>query len=402
MVVILESMARLPHVALLIETSRSYGREVLRGVRRYMSEQGPWSVYLETRALESEAPAWLRGWKGDGILVRTGTAALARQVRATSVPVVELRSRRFNPRAPWVGVDNRALGETVAEHLLDRGFRTFGLLALDTEDFFRERCANFVATLRRRGLPCVVLQAPPRAEHPARWEAQQRELVGWVRRLPKPAGIMACTDQLGFWLLDACARAGIPVPEEIAVVGVENDEALCLMARPPLSSVALNTERIGYEAAGMLDRLMRGRALRNPVVHVEPLGIVARQSSDVVAVEDPRLARALRHIREHACEGIGVGDVLLAASLSRSTLERGLRRLLGRSPHDELGRVRLERARRLLVETDLKLAAVAHRAGFRHVQHFCAVFKKAFGRTPGRYRRRRTSPSGGGTHDPGG
>ncbi|MBV8878834.1 MAG: xylose operon transcription regulator XylR, partial [Planctomycetaceae bacterium] len=125
-------MARIPHVALLIETSRSYGREVLRGVRRYLAEHGPWSVYLETRALESEAPPWLRGWKGDGILARTGSAALGRRIRATSVPVVELRSRRFNPRVPWVGVDNRALGSMVADHLLERGFRRFGLLALDS------------------------------------------------------------------------------------------------------------------------------------------------------------------------------------------------------------------------------------------------------------------------------
>jgi LacI family transcriptional regulator len=380
-------MARLPRVALLIETSRSYGRGVLRGVRRYLGEHGPWSVYLETRSLESQAPPWLPGWRGDGILVRTGTAALARQVRAASVPAVELRSRRLNPRAPFVGVDNRALGDAVADHLLDRGLRHFGLLALDTEDFFRERCENFVSTLRRRGLACDVLRAPPRAERPARWEAQQRRLLAWLRRLPKPAGVMACTDQLGFWLLDACARGGLRVPEEVAVVGVENDDALCPMARPPLSSVALDTERVGYEAAAMLDRLMRGRSPARRVLHVEPLGVVARRSSDVVAVEDGRLARALRHIREHACEGIGVGEVVRGAAISRSTLERGLRRLLGRSPHDELVRVRLDGARRLLLDTDLKLAAVARRAGFRHVQRFCALFKEAYGRTPGRYRR---------------
>lgn len=375
-------MARLPHVALLVETSRSYGRGLLRGVRRYLSEQGPWSVYLETRALESEAPPWLRGWKGQGILTRTGSAAVARQVRAARVPAVELRTRRYDPRLPWAGVDNRALGRLVADHLTERGFRSFGLLALDTEDFFRERCDNFRATLRERGLPCVVRDG---AEHP-RWETQQKDLARWLRALPKPVGIMACTDQLGFWLLDACVRAGLSVPEEVAVVGVENDEALCAMARPPLSSVALNTERIGYEAAQLLGRMMRGARVRSTTIQIEPLGIVTRQSSDVVAVEDDRLARALRHIRERACEGIGVEDVLRAAPQSRSTLERGFRRLLGRSPHDELLRVKLGEARRLLAETDLKLAAVASRSGFPHVQHFCTAFKAAYGKTPGRYR----------------
>ena len=159
------------------------------------------------------------------------------------------------------------------------------------------------------------------------------------------------------------------------------------MARPPLSSVALNTGRIGFEAAELLARLMRGKPVRQKTIQIEPLGIVTRQSSDVVAVEDPRLARALRHIRERACEGIKVEDVLLAAPLSRSTLERGFRRLLGRSPHDELLRVRLAEARRLLTETDLKLTAVASRSGFPHVQHLCTSFKTAYGNTPGRYRR---------------
>lgn len=375
-------MARLPRVALLIETSRSYGRGVLQGVRRWLSEHGPWSVYLETRALESEAPPWLKGWTGDGILVRTGGAALARAVRSARVPAVELRSRRFNPRVPWIGVDNRALGAMVAEHLLERGFRSFGLLALDTEDFFRERCANFVSTLRQRGCPCVVLDVPSRV---AAWEVQQRGLVRWLRRLPKPAGIMACTDQLGFWLLDAAVRAGISVPEEVAVVGVENDEALCAMSRPPMSSVSLPTERVGYEAAGLLARLMRGRPVPRTTL-LAPEGVVTRQSSDVVAVADDRLARALRHIRERACDGISVDDVLRAAPVSRSTLERGLRRLLGRSPHNEIRRVRLDRARRLLRETDLKLSAVASKCGFRHVQGFCTAFKDAFGKTPGRFR----------------
>lgn len=375
-------MARLPHVALLIETSRSYGRGVLVGVRRYLSEHGPWSVYLEPRDLESRAPPWLRGWRGHGILSRTGSSAVARRLQATSVPVVELRSRRLLPRAPWIGVDNHALGDLVATHLLERGFRNFGLLALSTEDFFRERCDNFISTLRDRGFSCAVLDAPSGS-----WEAQQRALVRWVRGLPQPAGVMACTDQLGFWLLDACTRAAIQVPEQIAVVGVENDEAFCAMSRPPLSSVALPTERIGYEAARVLERLMRGRSVQRRI-EIAPLGVVSRQSSDVVAVEDARLGAALRHIREHACEGIGVDEVLRAAPMSRSTLERGLRSVLGRSPADELLRVRLEAAKRLLAETDLKLSAVAQRSGFRHAQRLCERFRAAFGETAGGYRER--------------
>ena len=377
-------MARLPRVALLIETSRSFGRGVLVGVRRYLTEHGPWSAYLETRALESQGPPWLRGWKGDGILARTGTAALARLLRATSVPVVELRSRRLLPRAPGSASTTAPWASMVATHLLERGFRSFGLLALDT----RGLLPRTVRELRRDPAGPRLPLRRPASLRPAPGRPSSAGSSAGCGSLPRPAGVMACTDQLGFWLLDACVRAGIRVPEEVAVVGVENDEALCAMSRPPLSSVALPTERIGYEAARMLDRLMRGRSVPRTRIAIEPLGVVARQSSDVVAIDDPRLAAALRHIREQACAGIGVEDVLRAAPMSRSTLERGFRKVLGRSPHDELLRVRLEGARRLLSETDLKLSAVAQRSGFRHVQRLCERFRSAFGETAGRFRAR--------------
>lgn len=381
-------MVRLPHVALLIETSRSYGRGVLRGVRRFIAEHEPWSVYLETRALESQAPAWLQSWRGNGILTRTGSKAQARAVLNARVPAVELRTARFTPSVPFVGVDNRKVGEMVVEHLLERGFRRFGLYALDSEDFFRERCANFVDSLAERGFACDIYAAPPHAERPAHWERQQDELTRWVRGLAKPVGVMACTDQLGFWLLDACKRAGASVPEELAVLGVENDESLCTMATPGLSSVALDTQRTGFVAAELLARLMRGKRRSAAPTLIEPLGIVTRQSSDVVAVEDELLAQALRYIREHACEGINVDDVLRTTPVSRSKLERDLRKLLGRSPNAEIRRVQLREVQRLLLETDLNLTAIAGRTGFAHVQYLCESFKKLFGQTPGEWRKK--------------
>jgi LacI family transcriptional regulator len=378
--------AELPHVALLIETSRSYGRGVLRGVRRYVAGHGPWSLYLEPRALDSRGPAWLRTWRGDGVLTRTGSRAVGDLVRAAGVPAVELRSSRLNPGVPFVGVDNHTLGQMVVEHLRERGFRRFAVYALDTEDFFRERCDNFVETVRRAGYPCDVHRAPGGRELPARWEKHQDGLARWVRGLAKPVGVMACTDQLGFWLLDVCKRVGVGVPEEVAVVGAEDDETLCSMASPPMSSVRYNLERTGFEAAALLDRLMRGRPAGPLPLLIPPLGVVTRQSSDVVAVEDETLAAALRFIRENACAGAGVEDVLAAVPLSRSTLERGMRREIGRSPHAEIRRVRLTAARRLLVETDLPLAAVAARSGFRSAPQLCEAFRQAFGRTPGEER----------------
>lgn len=375
----------LPHVALLVETARSYGRGVLRGIRRYIAAHGPWSVYLEIRALESPGPAWLRTWRGHGILTRTGNQAMADLIRAAGVPTVELRTTRFLPEVPWVGVDNHAVGQMVAEHLIDRGFRRFGVYALDTEDFFRERCDNFVETARAAGLPCEAYHAP-RRERPAHWEKNQDALARWVSRLAKPVGLMACTDQLGFWLLDACRRAGVAVPEEVAVVGVENEESLCAVADPPLSSLRLNTEQAGYQAAALLDRMMRGDPPGQMRTLVKPLDIVTRQSSDVVAIDDETLAAAVRFIRENACNGVTVDDVVEHVAVSRSTLERGLRCVLGRSPNAEICRVRLNRVRQLLIETDLPLATVAARCGFRHLSYLCESFREAFGLSPGAYR----------------
>jgi LacI family transcriptional regulator len=375
-----------PHVLLLIETSRTYGRDLLRGVRRYIAEQGPWSVYMELRALESEAPPWLAGWHGDGILVRSGSKAMVDAVARTKIPAVELRASTFGHHAPFVGVDNAALGEIVAAHLIERGLRHFAVYALDTEEYFQQRRDNFVATLQRLGHSCGMFHAPRRQERPRDWEKHQAALAAWVAGLPKPAGVMACTDQLGFWLLDACRRVGVSVPEEVAVVGVENEESLCTMASPPLSSVQYDGQRIGYEAASLLGRMMRGEPPPEHQTLFPPVGIVQRASSDVVAIDDGDVSEALRYIRRRACDGISVEDVLAAAQTSRSTLERRMRALIGRTPKDEILRVQFNRVRELLTFTDLPLAEIAGRSGFRHPQYLAEAFKKRFGQTPGRFR----------------
>jgi LacI family transcriptional regulator len=381
-------MTKIPHVALLIETSRTYTRKLLRGVKRYISEHGPWSVFLELRALDSKVPPWLHNWHGDGILSRSFGQEMVDVITATGVPAVELRASKLRHQMPFVGVDNHALGQLVAEHLLERGFRNFGCYEIDIEAFFEERRDNFVQSLAARGFACNCYRSAERSEQPSQWERQQAELIDWIKSLPKPVGIMACTDQLGFWLLDACNRAGIAVPEEVAVVGVEDDEALCEMAVPPMSSVQFSAVRTGYESASLLDRLMKGEsAPANPTL-IAPIGITTRGSSDVVAIEDPLVAKALRFIRERSRDGIRVDDVNAAVGMSRSTLERRMRRLLGRSPQEEITRVKLNHVRELLVETNLSLEKVAQRAGFAHVQYLVELFRSHFDMTPGQYRKK--------------
>jgi LacI family transcriptional regulator len=384
---------KLPRVAVLIETSRSYGRGLLQGIRRYLAEHGPWLVFMEIRDLESSPPVWLKNWRGDGILVRSGTAAIAKAVRQTGLPAVELRSPRLNPGVPWITIDNRAMGRIVADHLMERGFRNFGVYEIGTEVFFEQRRVNFMETVVAAGCSCGIYHAQGPPERPSHWERHQEQLAHWVKALPKPVGIMACTDQLGFYLLEACARAGVSVPEEVAVVGVENDESLCAMATPPLSSVSFNTEAAGYAAAALLDRMMAGELAPQEPIAFEPLGVVVRRSSDVVAIDDREIALAVRFIREHACEGISVRDVLREVPLSRSALERRMQAALGRAPKAEINRVRLQRIKELLSGTDLSLAAIAHRTGYRGPQYLVEVFQRKTGVTPGSYRRRQIAPA---------
>jgi LacI family transcriptional regulator len=210
----------------------------------------------------------------------------------------------------------------------------------------------------------------------------------WIKGLPKPLGLMACNDFRGVQALDACRRAEIAVPEEVAVIGADNEVLACELAYPPLSSVIPDCARIGYEAAALLDRFMRGGDRSETLPDVAPLGIATRQSTDMTAIDDPCVAEAVRFIREHAHEGIGVEDILNHMAVSRSVLQRRFQAALGRTVHDLIAGLRLKHVKQLLVETDLTLPAIADRTGFNHVEYLCSAFRKATGITPGTFRNR--------------
>jgi len=219
------------------------------------------------------------------------------------------------------------------------------------------------------------------------WEEQQRQLVEWLESLPKPIGVMASADITAQHVLEACQRAKIIVPEHVAVIGADNDELICDICYPPLSSVIINDSRRGYEAAAMLDRLMSGSPPPAMQVYVEPSGVVGRASTDILAIEDQMLAAALRFIRDHACEPICTDHVVRSVPFSRSVLERKFKKAVGRTINDEIVRLRLNRAVELLSATDLELKAIAYKAGFGSPSYMGAVFREKLGRTPGSYRK---------------
>ncbi len=381
---------KVPRVALLVETTRTYTREVLGGVKRFIAAHGPWSTFLELRALDSAPPAWLRDWDGDGILTRTFTQEMADLISRTGLPAVELRATNLKGERPFVGMDNASIGRSVAEHFFERGYRQFAAYSLRTERFFIERVQNFVRSVESYGCRCFELPETL-SDSAADWEKSQDTLINWLSLLPKPVGIFAANDQLGVRLLDACQRAGVAVPEEVAVVGAENEETLCSFATPALTSVRFDGQTVGYKAAELLERLMSGKSVKLRETLIPPKGIIVRASSDELVINDRLVANAVRLIREDSNKGLNVDNLCQRLNVSRSTLDRRMKAALNRSPKEEISRIRFREVERLLIETDLTMETIAELTGFTHSHYLQAAFKQIYGETPGGFRSRLSS-----------
>lgn len=379
-------MPNRPHVALIVETSLISGREILRGIAHYVRERGPWLVYHEPRALESAVPRWLESWEGDGIIARLQNARIAEAVARMGIPAVDVLGVTPHHGVPLVHVDDTAIGRLAAEHLLSCGFRNVAWCGLRGLNWADARLAAFTAALAEAGLRTDVYPIPAHPRTDSSWETQQDRLAGWLARLPKPVGIMACYDPVGQRVLEACRRAGVAVPDQAAVLGVDNDETVCEVCDPPLSSVATNHVRVGFEAAELLDRLMRGHRAPKRPVYIEPTGVVARRSTDALAIPDADISAALRFIRENACRPIHVGDVVDHVAISLTALKERFRQWVGRSVHEEITLTRVAEAKRMLATTDLSLLQIAHRLGYRQQEYLGVVFKQHTGKTPGQFR----------------
>lgn len=382
-------MKKRKRVALLIETSNEYARGLLHGIRAYIREHEPWSIYLGEQS-RGEAPHWLKGFKGDGIIARIETRKIAQAVKETGLPAIDVSAARYVPELPWVETDNRAIAKLAAEHLIERGFKHFGFCGVPIFDWSTERCTYFEEAIKASGHDCHIYPTQPRGkpEHWPAWVIEQPELEAWVRSLPKPCGIMACYDIRAQQVVEVCRNLSIAVPDEVAVLGVDNDELVCDLCDPPLSSVVPDTDQTGYMAAQLLAKLMSGKSVAADEHLIPPIGLVTRESTDVLAIADRDIITAVRFIREHACDGICVEDVLDKVPLSRRVLDKRFFDLIGRTPHDEIGRLQVERVKELLIETDLPLATISERAGFKYVEYMSVVFKKKTGMPPSEFRDR--------------
>lgn len=381
--------ARTPRVALIVETSTLFGRRLMSGIAQYIRETRPWSIHFNERSVGEASPSWVESWRGDGIITRVGSPEIRNAIRDKTIPVVDLNEQMSGMGIPLISNDHGAIGRMAADHLLDRGFQQFAFIGFSGHKWSDGRRDTFIQKVSAQNYPCSVYADSPvsvKLLHEWRWQTELDSVADWVASLPKPVGIMACSDFRGVQLLNACRQAKVAVPEQAAVVAVGADDVACQFADPPLSSVVLNAWKMGYEAASLLDRMMQGQAAPESEMLISPLDIFVRRSSDVTAISDPLVARAVNFIRENVRGGINVETVLRHLGVARTTLQNHFRASLNRSVHDVLIEARLACVKELLIETQLSIADISERCGFQHPEYMSAALKKHTGLSPARYR----------------
>ncbi len=385
-------MSDIPKVALLIETSRGYGRGMLRGVIRYARLHGPWALHVMPGDLAQTLPM-MRQWGGSGIIARIETPEIARMILRSRLPTValDLSDAQLAPSHPLhrlceVRMNSGAVGCLAAEHLLERGFSQYAYVgAIGGENWCRWRRESFCERLAQSGFGCHVYK-PPQERRAQDWGRESKRLARWLRDLPKPIGLMAANDIRGRQVLDLCMENALRVPDDIAVVSVDDDELLCELCDPPLSSIQVNTDLGGYQTAAMLDRLMRRRIRSRKLILVDPIRVVERRSTRTNRLGDAEVAAAVEFIRDSAGRPAQVSDVVRSVGISRRALELRFQRTLGRSILDEIHRFRFDRAKALLEETDQPARRIAEECGFGSESYFGKVFRRTFGMTVRQYR----------------
>lgn len=374
-------------VAIIPDFARRYDREVVRGISRYVQETGRWHLYVHEDPRHKITQ--LKQWRGDGVIANTDDPKVLETVKQMQVPVIGFGGGVRDPDIFFLSTDNDAIGRIAADHLIERGFTRFaycGYARKRSNPWSSERAKSFGDAIQAAGFECSIYHAPRKQQT---WSEILNEMSAWLRGLEKPLGLMAANDARARQVLEACREIDARVPDEIAVIGVDNDELICDLSVPPISSVIQGAERIGHEAAVILEQLMdKHQPGKERHFVVPPVGVATRQSTDILALEDKPVATAVRFIRENAERRIAVTDVVEQVDVSRATLETRFKEAIGRSIHAEIQRVQLQSVKKLLRETDLTIEKIARRTGFRYVQYLANVFRKHEGQTPGEYRSR--------------
>lgn len=366
-------MDEIPKVILIIETSRNFGRQILLGVAKYARLYGPWAFYREPGGLHASLPH-LSNWKADGIIMRNSKAC--KKLLALKVPtILVVHDTETFPILPSIMTNSAAITKMAVDHLVEKGLTNFAYCGNDNYPWSIERQKYFENYISGKNF-VVNIYHQPKSHSKRKWESEQVYMANWLRDLPKPVGIMTCNDDRGQHVIEACKIANLNVPDEVSVIGVDNDSLLCDLCDPPLTSIALDTEAAGYLAAEMLDKLMKKKKLRKKEIIISPTYVVCRQSTDKSAIDDPDLIEALRYIRQNAKSKIKVVDVVNKTLLSRRSLELRFRRLIHRSIQEEIRKVRVDLITRMLIETNLPISEITNVFSFTDQEHISRYFKK--------------------------
>ena len=377
-------MPKIRKVILLITPSREFTRGLLRGIAKYSRIQGLWAFYRpldyrEPKGKERLLPL-MKTWDPDGILMREPHKI--EEIIAMGVPAISCPYTRAKiPGIANIMTDHISVGKMGAEHLLKRGFQRFAYCGFDDWWWSRKRGESYDKTVAGAGYSTYFYKQP-KAKTKRTWDKELPIIADWLLTLPKPIGLMACNDDRGEWVIEACKIAGLSVPDEIAIIGVDNDQLICDLCNPPLSSIVLNVEKAGYEAAALLDKMMAGEKIDNSEIHIQPTHVAVRQSTDSLAIDDSDVVAAIRFIRQHSKDVIQVNDVVNVVTLSRRVLEKRFRSILGHSIHDEIRRVRVEQIIQMLAETEMSISEIAQVLGFPDVAHVSRYFSKEKGMSP--------------------
>lgn len=385
-------MSKVPKVILLIEKSRAFGRGLLYGIVRYSNLHGPWLFYMEPdmdKKRREQPYKWIRDLDVDGIIGYTWDASLIKTIVNSGIPAMIRGIDKATSKALCMVTNQIAIGRMAAEYFLKRGFKHFAYCGFNDMVWSQQRGNHYGQTINKSGYKCFFYQQP-KAKRLRTADKEQAIIAEWLQSMPKPIALMAGNDDRSQDVLAACKMANLDVPTEVAILGVDNDELVCNLSYPQLSSIALSTEGAGYEAARILYKLMSGQKItrEEDQVPISPLYIVTRQSTDITAIEDRQVAEAIDFIRKHSKELILVGDVAEEVGLSRRALEQRFRKMLKHSVHDEIARTRVDQMAVMLINTNLSISQIARQLGYSIANNISRYFKQQKGMSPLDYRKK--------------
>jgi LacI family transcriptional regulator len=385
-------MKKLTHIVLMVDASRAYGRGICRGVAAYAERREDWLILPHERPELQEWPKAFRRTRVDGIIAYIPNLRLYYQIARLGVPTVDVHGRCRGVKIPVIESDARAMVSLAVEFFLRAGFAELAFCGYPSVFFSDQRQEAFrqeMARLGKRAHVYAPASTKSAGEDLYQFEkgavARESALTAWLRELPKPVAVLACNDICGQQVMYACREAGMRMPEEVSVLGIDNDEIICRLCRPTLSSIEPDVERIGVLAAELVAAQLEGKTVEQSF-QVAPRGVVERGSTDAVVAGDPSVVKAARLIRDANLAQVSVEGICEGMALSRSTLDRLFVEHLGRSIAGEISRVRLQRSQNLLRYSELPLARIATQCGFGSATYFCRFFKRLTGVTPDAYR----------------